>query len=258
MVQAPRRPSDTRDMARAFLWLLYLSLAVVLWSLFHGDGVRRMREWVKGVPGEMEVQELLHKLESHGYSLLRDIRVRGGAVGTVAIGSAGVFAIHTRSWWPMYVSLRDRVLNGSWEKDQRVQELRRASAELRDRLRAVGIDESVEALLILTRVVLPSGPVRLRNLTMIDPTTLVPFVVSRPETLSSNQVTMAVEAIPGGIPVAAAKTTSSQTRSDRPGRGKGRARPRGSGQAPSSTSERKRPRRRVRSPEQSPTPPARV
>jgi hypothetical protein len=112
-------------MARIFLWFMYLSLAVVLWSLFYGDAVRRVREWVKGVPGELEVQELLLELESHGYSLLHDIRVRGRAVATVAIGSAGVLAIHTRSWWPMYVSIRHRVLNGSWEKDHRVHELRR-------------------------------------------------------------------------------------------------------------------------------------
>ncbi|HEX2267180.1 MAG TPA: hypothetical protein VHI97_03120, partial [Actinomycetota bacterium] len=83
-------------MARAFLWLMYLSLAIVVWSLFHEDAVRRIREWVKGLPGEMEVQGLLRELESHGYSLLPDIRVRGGAVATVAIGPAGVFAIHTR------------------------------------------------------------------------------------------------------------------------------------------------------------------
>ena len=245
-------------MARAFLWLMYLSLAVVAWALLQGDAVRRIRDWIQGVPGELEVRELLSELESRGYRLVHDVKVRGGAVPTVAIASTGVFPIHTRSWWPVYVRLRDRLLNGSWEKDHRVRELRRASAELRDRLRAVGIDETVEPLLVLTRVGLPSGPVRLHNLTMIDPTTLLPFVLSRPETLSSNQVTMAVEAIPGGIPVAAAKTTSSQTRSDRPSRGKARAKPRGSGQGASSTSERKRPRRRVRSPEQSPTPPARV
>ncbi len=258
MVQAPLRPSDTRDMARVFLWLMYLSLAVVLWSLFYGDAVRRVREWVEGVPGEMEVQDLLLELESHGYSLLRNIRVRGGTVATVAIGPAGVFAIHTRSWWPMYVSLRDRLLNGSWEKDHRVRELRRASAELRDRLRAVGIDESVETLLVLTRVGLPSGPVKLDNLTMIDPTTLLPFVLTRPKTLSSNQITMAVEAIPGGIPVVAVMITGGQTQNERPGRGKTRARRREAAPGASSTEGRKRPRRRVRSPEQSPTPPARV
>jgi hypothetical protein len=245
-------------MARAFLWLSYLAMAVVAWALLHDGAVRRVREWIQGVPGELEVQDLLSELESRGYRLVHDVKVRGGAVPTVAIASTGVFPIHTRSWWPLYVRLRDRLLNGSWEKDYRVRELRRASAELRDRLRAVGIDQSVEPLLVLTRVGLPSGPVRLHNLTMIDPTTLLPFVLSRPETLTSNQVTMAVEAIPGGIPVAAVRTTSSQTRSDRPGRGKGRARPRGSGQGASSTSERKRPRRRVRSPEQWPTPPARV
>ncbi len=245
-------------MARVFLWLLYVSLAVVLWSLFYGDAVRRVREWVKGVPGEMEVQDLLLELQSRGYSLLHDIRVRGGAVATVAVGSAGVFAIHTRSWWPMYVSLRHRVLNGSWEKDHRVLELRRASAELRDRLRAVGIEESVETLLVLTRVGLPSGPVRLHNMTMIDPTTLLPFVLTRPKTLSSNQITMAVEAIPGGIPVVAATTTGSQTRSEPPGPGKRRAKRREAAPGASSIEGRKRPRRRVRSPEQSPTPPARV
>jgi hypothetical protein len=245
-------------MARVFLWLMYLSLAVVLWSLSYGDAVRRVREWLRGLPGEMEVQELLLELESLGYSLLHDIGVRGGAVATVAIGPAGVFAIHTRSWWPMYVSLRHRVLNGSWEKDHRVHELRRASAGLRDRLRAVGIDESVESLLVLTRVGLPSGPVKLHNLTMIDPTTLLPFVLTRPKTLSSNQVTMAVEAIPGGIPVAAATTTGSQTQTERPGRGKTRARRREAAPGASSIEGRKRPGRRVRSPEQSPTPPARV
>ena len=245
-------------MARVLLWLMYLSLAGVLWSLIYGDAVRRVRGWLKGVPGEMEVQGLLLELESHGYSLLRDIRVRGGAVGTVAIGPAGVFAIHTRSWWPMYVSFRHRVLNGSWEKDHGVHELRRGSAELRDRLRTVGIEESVESLLILTRVGLPSGPVKLDNLTMIDPTTLLPFVLTRPKTLSSNQITMAVEAIPGGIPVAAATTTGSQTQSELPGRGKTRARSLEAAPGGSSIEGRKRRRRRVRSPEQSPTPPARV
>jgi hypothetical protein len=245
-------------MARVFLWLMYLSLAVLLWSLFHGDAVRRVREWVEGVPGEMEVQDLLLELESDGYSLLRDIRVRGGAVATVAIGSAGVIAIHTRSWWPMYVSLRHRVLNGSWEKDQRVLELRRGSAELRDRLRAVGIEGSVETLLVLTRVGLPSGPVKLQDLTMIDPTTLLPFVLTRPKTLSSNQITMAVEAVPGGIPVAAATTTGSQTQSGPPARGKTRAKHREAAPGASSNEGRKRPGRRARSPEQSPTPPARV
>jgi hypothetical protein len=179
-------------------------------------------------------------------------------VATVAIGSTGVFAVHTKPWWPIYVTLRHRLLNGSWEKDQRVHELRRTSAELRDRLRAVGVDQGVETLLVLTRVGLPSGPVKLRDLTMIDPTTLVPFVLTRPKTLSKNQITMAVEAIPGGIPVAAAKTTSSQTQSERPGRGTTRARRREAVQGASSTEEQKRPRRRARSPERSPTPRAPV
>ncbi|HEX2090131.1 MAG TPA: nuclease-related domain-containing protein [Actinomycetota bacterium] len=245
-------------MVLAFLWLLYLVMALMMWALFHGDAVRRIREWVKGVPGEMEVRELLGELESHGYKLLRDVPVRGMAVPAVAVGPTGVFAIHTKSWWPMYVSIRDRVLNGSWEKDQRVHQLRRASAELRDRLRAVEIEVNVETLLVLTRVGLPSGPVKLDNLTMIDPTTLLPFVLTRPRTLSSNQVTMAVEAIPGGIPVAAAKTRSSQTRSAPRARGKTRARRREDAQGASSTKERTRQRRRARSPEQSPTPPARV
>ncbi len=235
-------------MAGPFRSFTYLALAVAVWALLHGDAVRRTRDWIRGAPGEEEVMELLRELESHGYRLLHRVRVRGGTVAHVAIGPAGVFAIQTKSWWPFYVSLRDRLLNGSWEKDPRVRDLRRASAELRDRLRAVGIEESVEALLVLTRVGLPSGPVRLPNLTMLDATTLLPFVMTRGQRLSSNQITMAAEAIPGGIPVAVAATTSSQTQTEPPGRGIGWARRLGSGRGASSSEEQTRPRHRVRSP----------
>ncbi len=245
-------------MARPLLWLTYLALSVAVWALFHAGAIRRVRDWIRGAPGEREVRELLSELEVRGYRLVQAVKVRGGTVARVAIGPAGAFAVETKSWWPLYVSVRHRLLNGIWEEDHGVHELRRASAELRDRLRAVGIDEGVEALLVLTRVSLPSGPVRLSNLTMLDATTLVPFLLTRGQRLSSNQITMAAEAIRGGIPVAAAATMSSQTQSERPGDGKGRARHLGSGQAASSTSERKRPRRRARSPEQSPTPRARV
>lgn len=245
-------------MAGPFLWLAYLALAIVLWALLHGHAVRRVREWIQGMPGEEEVRELLKELESRGYQLLHRVKVRGGTVATVAIGRTGVFAISTKSWWPLYVSLRHRVLNGSWEKDHRVHELRRVSAELRDRLRAVGIEEKVEALLVLTRVGLPSGPVKLQNLTMIDPTTLLPFVLTRPKTLSPNRITMAVEAIPGGIPVAAARTTSSQIQSEQPDHDTEPARRRESEPAVPSISERTPRRRHAGSPEPTPTPPARV
>ncbi len=246
-------------MGRPFLWLTYLSLALAAWALFHRDAVRRAREWIEGVPGELEVQGLLAELESHGYRLLHDVKTRGGTVAAVAVGPRGVFAVHTRSWWPLYVSIRDRLLEGSWERDHGVEELLRAATELRDRLRAVGIDESVETLLVLTRVALPSGPVRLHNLTMLDATTLIPFVLTRAERLSSNnQIAMAAEAVRGGIPVAAAATTSSQTQNAPQGRGKAPAKRRAAARGASSTAGRKRPGRLVRSPEESPTPPARV
>ncbi len=245
-------------MAAPFLWLAYFTLAAVAWALLHDDAVRRIRRWIQGVQGEQEVQELIAELESGGYQLFHGVKVRGGTVAHVAIGPAGVFAIQTKSWWPFYVSLRDRFLNGEWERDHGMRELRRACAELRDRLRAVGIEEGVEALLILTRVGLPSGPVRLSSVTMLDVTNFLPFVLTRSERLSPNQITMAAEAIRGGIPVAAAATTSSQTQTERPVPGTDEATHRGSAPEGSSTAERRRPGRRARSPEQSSPPPARV
>lgn len=245
-------------MVRSVPWWAYLAVAVVAWGLFHGGAVRRIREWIQGVPGEQEAEELLTHLESHDYRLLRDIKVRGGTVAGVAIGPTGVFAIETKTWWPLYAVLRHRLLNGSWEKDHQVHELRRAGGELRDRLRAVGIERSVETLLVLTRVALPSGPVRLESLVMIDTTTLLPYVLTRGERLSPNQITMAAEAIRGGIPVAAASTTSSHSRSEMPSRDKAGARPHGAVQEPTSSEERIHRKRRARSPKQPQRPPAPV
>ena len=245
-------------MVRSIIWVAYLPLAAVLWALFHGDAVQRVRDWFRGVPGEQEVQAVLAELESRDYQLLRDVKVRSGSITRVVIGPPGVFAIETKSWWPMYVSLRHRLINGSWEKERHTQEFRRATTELRERLRAVAIEDRVENVLVLTRVALPSGPVRLHNLTMIDTPTLLPFIETRSERLSPNQVRLAADAIRRGIQVDVGSTTSSQTQNERPNDGTAQAKRRAAEPEASSTGERKPPRRRVRSPERSPTPPARV
>ena len=238
-------------MVRSAVWWAYLPLATLVWALLHRDAVQRSRDWVKGTPGEQEVEELLTELESYGYQLVHHIKVRGGTVPHVAIGPAGVFVIETRSWWPLYVTLRHRLTNGNWETDRHIHEIWRAAGELTDRLRAVGSDQRAESILVLTRVTLPHGPIRLQRLTVLDTPTLMPFVLTRDDRLSPNQITMAVEAIRGGIPVATASTTSSQSQTEQQDPDTAGATHRESGQGAPSNRVRKSQGGRARSPAQS-------
>ncbi len=245
-------------MVRSAVWWAYLPLTTMIWALVHPDAIQRSRDWLRGTPGELEVESVLAELESRGYQKVDDIKVRGRSVQRVIIGNAGIFAIQTRAWWPLLVTVRHRSTNGSWETDPHVKDLLRITVELTDRIRAVGIEEPVESLLILTRVTLPHGPVRFRRVTMIDVPTLLPFVRTRAARLSANQITMAAEAIRGGIPVAIVSTTSSQSQTEQSETDTAAATPPEAALEAPSTEERKPRQRRALSPQRLPSPRARV
>ncbi|MDP8956647.1 MAG: NERD domain-containing protein, partial [Actinomycetota bacterium] len=129
----------------------WADIPVAAGGLFQRDSIRRIRDWVDGDSGREEIARLLTKLESEGYEVLRDVRVRTGTVPYVVVGPTGVLTVEIRSWWPLDLTIRQRLMKDRWETDPQTQDARRASMELREPLRAVSIDDCVETLLVLTR-----------------------------------------------------------------------------------------------------------
>jgi nuclease-like protein len=231
----------------------YFALLVTTWALFHRDAIRRARRWFEGTACEEEVDRLADELESEGFEVLREVEVRNGRVRHVVVGPTGVFAIETRSWWPLYLTFRDLFSKRSLDTDQQLELVCRAGVELSERLRAFGIDRGVETLVVLTRVSLPNGPIRMRHLTLIDTPTVKSFVQARGERLSANQVSMAAAAIRGGAQRAVGLTMGSQTRNETPTGDTDAAKRPGAEQGTPSTEGRKSQQRRARSPERSRT-----
>ena len=158
----------------------------------------RMRSLRLGIDGEKAVGQFLERLRDRGYHVFHDVVAPGFNVDHVLVGSAGVFAVETKTWSkPLYTDARikvegDRLLVAGQEPDRNpIVQARAQAAWLKTLLaESTGRAHDVFPVVLFPGwFVEPSqGP---RPVWVLEPKALPAFLEREPVRLSTEEASLA-------------------------------------------------------------------
>jgi hypothetical protein len=149
------------------------------------------------------VRRLLASLELDGYRILRRVGLDSGPVDVV-VGPTGVFAVRARSWpGKAWIGGGGRLTNEEGDAHQVVHQVEAASRLLRARLRRGGVRiAGAESVIALVGGHSSMGILRPGDTVVVRAAELVPYIKSRPQTLSSREGAVICAVIAGHPSVA--------------------------------------------------------
>ena len=184
----------------SFAWhpLLVVTLAVGLfvWGLVENGGRYDFDNDRKGLAGELIVGEALESMASRGVLAVHDVNLGWGNIDHVAISPHGVFAIEVKhlSGDPFYPK-NGHLMRGRWPEDRYAVQASRGARQVRDVLRASGLDLWVGALLVSTKAEVWRSGFEVSRVRVLPPDRLASELFRGPEKLTAEQVGRAHEAL---------------------------------------------------------------
>jgi len=176
------------------VWGIGGSVAV-LYS-FHRPDIRSVLNWWKGARGEELVGECLSMMEPEGYRAVHDIDARFGNIDHVVAGPTGVFALETKAWrGRVWLAKGAHLKVGRRDEDRALEQARAGARQVHAQMKAIGLTEWVEAVIVLTATSLPKGRMRLGAVHVIELADLPDFIRSREHRMSSLDAARVIAAV---------------------------------------------------------------
>lgn len=185
-------------------WLFY-ALTIPIVGVFYIYRFRRkdfdeirnaISAWRTGALGEEHVGAILVSLPE-GYTVLHDVDTGKGNLDHVVIGPTGVFAIETKAVaGRLWLAQGGRLMNKGFDIEKWISQVQAEAFEVKKCLHRIDLNIWVEALVVLTRIELPKGPIRRKSATIIEADDLLTTILTeRGRPLTSTDITRAVAAV---------------------------------------------------------------
>jgi Nuclease-related domain len=152
------------------------------------------------------VGAVLRELTRRGFVTLKGVETDHGIVDHLALGPTGVFAVVAKTWRRhIWVGAHPtRVVVGRTDVTDAVREIVHRALEIDRRVARLAPDIVVEALVVVTGIRLPAGPIALGRSTIVDVETLRGVVLDRPRIVDPAMLSRLADAVLDGGNVATA------------------------------------------------------